>query len=135
MIRSTFVSWLCTIYRRFIPDFTGITQPLNKLLRKNAPETVKRGEEQLTSFKTFIEKICSPPVRALPRPNLAYSVDIDVSAYGVGWNMFQTYEDGTRKRIGYWSRSLNDAECSYSASERECLSVLSVLQTVRPYIQ
>lgn len=110
--RSSLRSFLgiYNVRRRFISDFAGISKKLNKLLRKGPPEQFELHEEQLKYFKTFIEQICSPPVLALPRTNLSYSVDTDASAYGIGCTTFQKNEDVSRKPIGYWSRSLNDAE-------------------------
>lgn len=70
-------------------------------MRKEMPENFKLDEEQLKSFHTIIEKICSPPVLALPRPNFPYSVDTDASSYVIDYTMFQAHEDGTRKPIGY----------------------------------
>lgn len=49
--------------------------------------------------------------------------------------MFQTDEDRTPKPIGYRSRSVNDVERNYYDPERECLAVVWVLLTLRPYLQ
>lgn len=38
---------LCNVYRRFIIEFTGMEQPLNKRIRKKALENFKLDEEQL----------------------------------------------------------------------------------------
>ena len=36
---------------------------------------------------------------------------------------------------GYWSKTLNSAEQNYSATERECYSVVWAITTLRPYIE
>ena len=125
---------LCNVYRRFIPNFTDIASPLNALLKKNSPDSFKLDAVQVQSFKSLIEAVCTPPVLALPQPDLHYSVDTDASAYQVGCALFQTHPDGERKPIGYWSRPLNQAEKGYSATERECLAVVWALKTLRPYL-
>lgn len=107
--------------------------PLNKLLKKGSPDKFKLDKEQTESFRQFIDRICSP-VLALPQPNLPYSLDTDASAYGPGCTLFQTHLDGTRKPIGFWSRSLRNAELKYSAPERKCLGIVWALQTLRPYL-
>ena len=124
---------MCNVYRRLIQNFAVFAHPLNQLLRKNSPDTFELNDEQLKAFRTFSDRICSPPVLALPVPNLPYSVDTDACAYGLGATLFQDH-NGTRKPIGFWSRSLTDAEKNYSASERECLAVVWALQTLRPYL-
>ena len=125
---------LCNVYRRFIENFAKHAHPLNQLLKKGSPDKFELTPEQVVSFKHFIDTICSSPVLALPKPDLPYSVDTDASAYGLGCALFQTHSDGSRKPIGFWSRSLNPAEKNYSASERECLAVVWALQTLRPYL-
>ena len=124
---------LCNVYRRFIKNFAVLAFPLNQLLRKNTPDSFELNEEQMKSFHKFIDIICSPPVLALPTRNLPYILDTDASAYGLGATLFQVHDDG-KKPIGFWSRSLKDAEKSYSATERECLAVVWALQTLRPYL-
>ena len=49
--------------------------------------------------------------------------------------MFQEDEEGVRHPVGFWSRSLLPPERNYSASERECLAVIWVVQILRPYIE
>ena len=79
--------------------------------------------------------LIEPPVLALPQKGLTYSVDTDASEYQVGCTLFQTYPDGSRKPLGYWSRSIREAEHNYSVSEKECLAVVWAITTLRPYLQ
>ncbi len=44
-----------------------------------------------------MEAVTSPPVLALPKAELPFSIDTDASTYQVGAALFQTYPDGTRK--------------------------------------
>ena len=123
---------LFNVYRRFVKDFTGLAHPLNKLLQKGSPDKFELDAEQLASFHSFIERVTTPPVLALPRKGLQYSIDTDASAYGVGVTLFQTESGGNRVPLGYWSRTLVPAERNYSAPERECLAVVWALKTLRP---
>ena len=93
------------------------------------------GEKESEAFQSLIDVILSPPVLALPKPGYSYSVDTDASQYQVGAALFQTYPDGERKPIGFFSRSLRDAEKNYPVSEKECLAVVWALTTLRPYLQ
>lgn len=67
--------------------------PLNLVLQNGAPESFSLNDEQLRSFNTFIEKVCSSLVLALRKPGLPYLVDIDASAYGLGCTLFQVHEE------------------------------------------
>ncbi len=125
---------LANVYRRFVDKFAMVASPLNELLKKNNPDTFTLSEEHTESFRKLIDAITSPQVLALPQPGLPYSLDTDASAYGLGCALFQTHEDGERKPIGFWSRSLVPAEKNYSPTERECLGVVWALKTLRPYL-
>ena len=78
-----------------------------------------------------------PPVLALPRADRPFMIDTDASSYQLGAVLLQQQDDNESKNwstIGYWSRSLTKAEKNYSATERECLSVVWAMQTLRPYV-
>lgn len=78
------------IYLRLIPDCTVIAHPLNNQFRKGYPDKFTFHEYQLNSLRTFIYKVCSPPILALPKLNLPYSPYIDSFAYGNGCTIFRT---------------------------------------------
>ena len=127
---------LCNVYRRFVPNFARVAAPLNKLTRKGvSPKLPPLTEEQLQSIQKLKDALISAPILALPRPGLPYSMDTDACDYQVGVVLLQLYPDGTRHPIGYWSRSLNDAERNYSTTEKECLAVVWGCQILRPYLE
>ena len=127
---------LCNVYRRFVPEFARVAGPLNQLLKKGQPVKLEPfGEAERQAFQALIDKITSPPVLALPRSGLPYSVDTDASNYQIGAALFQTHDGGERKPIGFWSRTLNSAEVNYGTPEKECLAVVWALGTLRPYLQ
>ena len=126
---------MCNVYRRFVRNYTDIAAPLNARLRKGQPVQLEPfGEIEMEAFDTLKEAICSPPILALPKPGLPYSVDTDASELQVGAALFQTHEEG-RKPIGFWSRTLHQAERNYSTPEKECLAVIWAVTTLRPYLQ
>ena len=126
---------LCNVYRRFVPRYSHVAAPLNTLLKKGNPVTLAPfGEAKIDAFQTLITAITSPPVLALPNADLPYSIDTDARDYQVGCALFQTDENGERRPIGFWSRTLNSAEKNYSTPEKECLAVLWALTTFRPYL-
>ena len=127
---------LCNVYRRFVANFAKLAGPLNALLRKGQPvELTNFSDEESGAFQALIDAVSAPPILALPKPGLAYSVDTDASNSQIGAALFQTHPDGERKPIGYWSRTLTSAGRNYSTAEKECLAVVLALGTLRPYLQ
>ena len=127
---------LCNVYRRFVPEYARIAAPLTDKLKKGKPVNLEPfGESESTAFRTLVEAICSPPILALPRPGLPYTVDTDASNRQIGAALFQTHEGDLRKPIGFWSRTLRSAELNYGVPEKECLAVVWAVTTLRPYLQ
>ena len=116
---------LCNVYRRFVPHYAKIAHPLNQLLKKGQPVQLEGFDEPCKkAFHKRKEAILAPPVLALPKKDLPYSVDTDASDYQIGAAHFQTHPDAQRKPIGFFSRTLEAAERNYSVSEKECLAVI-----------
>ena len=110
---------------------------MNKLLNKGEPDKFMLEEEELESFKNFVDIMCSLSVLAVHKLGMPYSVDIDASENGLGTALFQTHktEEGEEGNpLGYWSRTLTAPERNYSATERECLGVVWALPILRPYL-
>ncbi|CDF36419.1 unnamed protein product [Chondrus crispus] len=126
---------LCNVYRRFVPHYEKIAQLLNQLLKKGQPVQLEGFDEPCKkAFHKLNDAILAPPVLALPKKGLLYSVDTDASDYQIGAALFQTHPDAQRKLIGFFSRTLAAAEINYSVSENECLAVIWAVQTLRPYL-
>ena len=67
-------------------------------------------DEEKNAYEILKKCLISPPILKLPKKGLPYSIDTDACNYQVGVVLLQTYPDGTRHPLGYWSRTLNPAE-------------------------
>ena len=76
----------------------------------------------------------SPPILAIPCYGNKYTLDTDACAYQVGCALLQEQPSGDRLPIGYWSRALTDAEKNYTTTEKECLAVVWIILTLRPFL-
>ena len=102
---------LCNVSRRFVPNFARTSAPLNAFLKKGCTtELPPFNEEQSAAFELLKKALLSPPILRLPRADLPHSVDTDAYNHQVSCALLQTYRDGTRHPIGFWSRSFNPAE-------------------------
>ena len=91
--------------------------------------------EQTEAFELLKKALIKPPVLRLPKSDLPYYVDTDACNHQVGCALLQSYPDGTRHPIGFWSRSLTPAEKNYSVGEKECLAIVWAVQLLRPYLE
>lgn len=122
-------------YRRFIPQFSTIAGPLNKLTssKKSAPPFQWTQETDL-AFLKLKSKLVEAPVLACPDFRYSFEVHTDASSFGVGAMLSQTI-DGKEHPIAYMSRSLSKPERNYSTTEREALAVLIALEHWRCYVE
>lgn len=119
-------------YRRFIPSFSTVCDPLTRLTRKNVPfhwdETC---EEALNNLK---QHLVSAPILTCPDFNLPFVVETDASDFGLGAVLVQK-QDGKDRVICYLSRSLTKIERKYATTEKELLAIIFAVEKLRPYLQ
>lgn len=122
------VSW----YRRFIPSFSTLCDPLTRLTRKNVPfHWDESCEEALNKLK---QHLVSAPILTCPDFNLPFIVETDASDYGLGAVLVQK-QDGEDKVICYLSRSLTKSERKLSTTEKELMAIIFAVEKLRPYLQ
>ncbi|KAM1113990.1 hypothetical protein ACFX2B_046034 [Malus domestica] len=118
-------------YRRFIKDFSKISQPLCRLLQKEV--AFEFDDACSTAFKQLKEALTSAPIITPPDWSLPFELMCDASDYAIGAVL------GQRKNkqphvIYYASRTLNDAQLNYSTTEKELLAVVFALDKFRSYL-
>jgi transposase InsO family protein len=124
-----------TWYRRFVPQFSTIAGPLNKLTsNKKGGPPFKWTPEADAAFHKLKECLVSAPVLSCPDYDKPFEVHTDASNYGVGAMLTQTI-DGKEHPIAYMSKSLSAAERNYSITERETLAVIIALEHWRCYLE
>jgi len=112
---------LVTYYARFIPNFSSISYPLRRLLKK--------GERWLWSANceaTFVKlkaELCSDRILVPFDPSLPLALTTDASSTGIGAVLSHITIEG-EKPIAYASRSLNTSEMNYSQLDREALAII-----------
>ena len=109
------------------------------MLRKNAGNDWHNPtEEQLRSFEELKARLTAPPILALPKATRPYMIDTDASAYAIGAVLLQQQDEDdptSWATVGYWSKTLTKEQRNYSATERECYTVVWATLTLRPYIE
>ncbi|CAN6547913.1 unnamed protein product [Malus baccata var. baccata] len=117
--------------RRFIKDFSKISQPLCRLLQKDV--TFKFDDECEKAFNHLEEKLTSAPIIVPPDWSLPFELMCDASDYALGAVLGQM-RDKKPHVIYYASRTLNDAQLNYSTTEKELFAVVFALDKFRSYL-
>ena len=124
-------------YRRFVPDYSTVAQPLVRLLGKDCKFKWTDACQEIYilsyAFKALRALLIKAPVLAFPKEDLPYIVDTDASDYGIGGVLSQCIE-GTEHVIAYYSKSLNPAQQKYCTTRRELLAVVATLDHFKGYV-
>ena len=118
-------------YRRFVPDYSTVAQPLVHLLGKDCKFEWTTACQD--AFKDLCALLFKAPVLAFPKEDLPYIIDTDASDYGIGGVLSQDI-DGTEYVIAYYSKSLNPAQQKYCTTKRKLLAVVSTLDHFKGYV-
>ncbi|UYV79479.1 hypothetical protein LAZ67_17002785, partial [Cordylochernes scorpioides] len=122
---------LSSYYRRFIPNYAHIAQPLNALLKKDS--VFSWNIEERHAFEALKSALISEPVLGHFDHSSPTEIHTDASNYGIGAVLAQI-QKGKERAIAYASRTLNKAERNYSTTERECLAIIWAIGKFRPYV-
>ncbi|KAM2246078.1 hypothetical protein ACFXTI_006934 [Malus domestica] len=118
-------------YRRFIKDFSKISNPLCRLLQKDV--AFDFNEECEKAFNHLKELLTSAPIIVPPDWSFPFELMCDASDYALGAVLGQRKEKRPHV-IYYASRTLNDAQLNYSTTEKELLAVVFALDKFRSYL-
>ncbi|CAN6544087.1 unnamed protein product [Malus baccata var. baccata] len=118
-------------YRRFIKDFSKISNPLCSLLQKDV--AFDFNEECEKAFNHLKEMLTSAPIIVPPDWSFPFELMCDASDYALGTVLGQRKEKRPHV-IYYASRTLNDAQLNYSTTEKELLAVVFALDKFRSYL-
>ena len=123
---------LASYYRRFIPAFSTVAQPLYKLTEAKT-EFVWTGQCQ-QAFDGLKGLLTSARVLAYPTREGRFVLDTDASDHGIGAVLSQL-QDGVERPIAFASRTLSKSERNYCVTRRELLAIVEFVKQHRHYLQ
>ncbi|XP_015118528.1 uncharacterized protein LOC107042140 [Diachasma alloeum] len=119
-------------YRRFIPGFATVAEPLTRLMKKS--QAWEWMEEQARALDTLKRHLTSSPTSACPDFSQPFTLQTDVSSVPIGAVL--THEiDGEERVIAYASRALTETDKCYTVTEQECLAEIWAIEKFHCYLE
>lgn len=115
-------------YRKFIRDYAKVAYPMVKYLKKDA-KLDTNDPNFINSFEKLKKIITEPPVLKFPDFTKTFQLVTDASLNALGAVLQQNGHP-----ICFASRTLNDHERNYSATEKELLAIVWATNYFRPYL-
>ena len=122
---------MCSYYRRFIPNFSQIAEPIVSLTRKYA--NFKWSDVHQKAFQYLKDSLTCVPLLSYPDSNVPYVLYTDASDTCIGACLTQVC-DGEEKTIYYLSHKLSRTQCRWSVVEKEAFAIHFSLQKLDYYL-
>ncbi|KAI5117980.1 hypothetical protein M0805_007798 [Coniferiporia weirii] len=112
----------CNYYRHFIPNFSNVIYPLNKLTHTNELWAwMPKRDLAFSKLKTlFLIK----PTLLIPDPSKPFILETDASKVATGAILYQTNSNGDLQPCGFISQTLSPAQQRYEVYDQELLSII-----------
>jgi len=126
----------CNFYRKFIPQYSRTAYPLTQLLRKEAQSApfawhndAQHAFEQLRSaFGTDTILRHFDPTRPI-------IVETDASDFAVAAVLSQSFDQGARYPIAFFSKKLDPAQLNYPIFDKEMFAIVAAFKHWRQYLE
>lgn len=119
---------LAGFYRKFIKNFSKVTKPLTHCLKKGN-KINSTDKDYINAIDTIKLLITSEPILAYPNYEKLFVLTTDASNTALGAVLSQKDHP-----ICFASRTLNEHELNYSATEKELLAIVWSTRYFRPYL-
>ena len=118
-------------YRRLIPSFADLAEPLVALTGKDVPFIWRLA--CATAFTDLRDALVRAPILAFPTEYGDYVLDTDASNFGLGGVLSQI-QNNVECVIAYCSRALRPSQWKYCTTKREMLAAVSMCIQFRSYL-
>ena len=120
-------------FRKFIPNYSAIAQPILKLMKKNSK--FNWTSEQSSAFTELKRLLKHSSLLSFPRYDLEFRLAVDTSCRGLGYMLYQIHENGTSKVVRFGSKGLSHWQTSYGPTKLELLGMVTAMLDCAPYIR
>nr|GEV79577.1 retrovirus-related Pol polyprotein [Tanacetum cinerariifolium] len=118
-------------YRHFIKDFSKIARPMTRILEKDTPFIFS--QECIDAFQTLKRKLTEAPILIASDWDMPFKLMCDASDFAIGAVLGQR-QDKHFRPIHYASKTMTEAESTYTTTEKEMLAVVYAFEKFRSYL-
>lgn len=123
----------CNFYRKFIRDYSRISKPLSRLIKKEVPYVFDAVCKK--AFDELKKRLLSAPILAYYDPYRETRIETDASDGVVAGILAQKGDDGQWHPVAYFSKTMAPAECNYDIHDKEMLAIIRALEGWRPELE
>lgn len=129
---------MASFYRRFIPGFSDLVEPLTRLVRKE--HKFVWGSEQEEAFEEVKRRLTSEPILTFPDYSKPFHIFTDASAVAQAGALLQKSagEEGKPPNafsaVSYCSRILSSSERRWPTVQAELGAIIFALRSFKPYL-
>ncbi|KAK8779234.1 hypothetical protein V5799_019427 [Amblyomma americanum] len=123
---------LTSFFRRFVPRYAALSEPLSRLTRKG--EAFHWDQDQEDAFQALKSALTSHPVLQLYSPKARTEVHTDACANGLAGILLQADENDVLRPVYYVSKKTSPAERFYHSSKLELLAIVWTIERLRPFL-
>ncbi|CAF4267456.1 unnamed protein product [Rotaria sp. Silwood2] len=127
-------------YRKFIPNFSQIAEPLRKFVpttrtqqRKGQKTIITLTNDEIKAFEQLKNFLTTDLVLRIPNNRFPFKVQTDASDEGIGAVLLQIYPEGDRP-IAYLSKKFTQTQRKWSPMEQECYAFICALDKWHNYL-
>ena len=128
-------------YRKFIPNFSIIAQPLHKYAPTTTEQRTKKSQaahidlsdEAIHAFDELKRILTHDLVLHIPDKQLPFKIQTDASKAGIGAVLMQTHSNGDLP-IAYISKKFTTTQMNWPATEQECYAIIYAIEKWHKYL-
>ena len=119
----------CNFYRRFIKDYSRICRPLTALTSKNVPFDFN--DDCKNAWEALRRQLQNAPILCHYEPHRQTKLETDSSDGVVAGVLSQLRDDGFYHPVGFFSKTMADAELNYPIHDKELLAIFRSFKQYR----
>ncbi|KAL7076970.1 hypothetical protein ACQ4LE_003721 [Meloidogyne hapla] len=124
---------MASFFRKFIPNFAELANPLNKLTRGRIPN-FSWSENERKVFNELKDKLTQAPCLQPPNYEKSFHLFCDASNIAYGAALMQSNDNVNLHAVCYWSRTLTEPERQLPATHGELAAIYNAVTHFRAII-